>query len=75
LYSSPNIIRKIKSRRIRWAEYEELMGEEKKSTRFWWESPKEDHSEAQVIDGKMWSDWILGRLAEERGRVAPVGSG
>jgi hypothetical protein len=35
-----------------------------KCTRFWWESPKErDHSEDQGVDGKMGSEWILGRLA------------
>jgi hypothetical protein len=33
-------------------------------TRFWWESPKErDHWEDQGVDGKMGSEWILGRLA------------
>jgi hypothetical protein len=35
-----------------------------KCTRFWWESPKErDHWEDQGVDGKMGSEWILGRLA------------
>jgi hypothetical protein len=29
LYSSPNIIRQIKSRRMRWAEHVALMGEER----------------------------------------------
>jgi hypothetical protein len=39
------------------------MGEERKCTRFWWVSPKErDHSEDQGIDGRMGSEWILGRL-------------
>jgi hypothetical protein len=34
-----------------------------KCTTFWWESPKErDHLEDQGIDGKMGSEWILGRL-------------
>jgi hypothetical protein len=34
-----------------------------KSTRFWWESPKErDHSEVRGIDGRMGLEWILGRL-------------
>jgi len=40
------------------------MGEERKCTRFWWEGPKErDHSEDRGIDGRMGSEWILGRLA------------
>jgi hypothetical protein len=40
------------------------MGEEKKYTRFWWESLKErGHSEDQGVDGRMGSEWILGRLA------------
>jgi hypothetical protein len=34
-----------------------------KCTRFWWESPKgRDHLEDQGVDGKMGSEWILGRL-------------
>jgi hypothetical protein len=35
-----------------------------KCTRFWWESLKvRDHSEDEGIDGRMGSEWILGRLA------------
>jgi hypothetical protein len=35
-----------------------------KSTRFWWESPKErDHSHDRGVDGWMGLEWILGRLA------------
>jgi hypothetical protein len=35
-----------------------------KCTKFWWESPKDrDHSDDQGIDGRMGSEWILGRLA------------
>jgi hypothetical protein len=34
-----------------------------KCTRFWWESPKErDHLEDRDIDGRMGSEWILGRI-------------
>jgi hypothetical protein len=40
------------------------MGEERKCTRFWWESLKErDHTEHQGVDGRMGSEWIMGRLA------------
>jgi hypothetical protein len=32
-------------------------------TRFWWESPKErDRSEDQGVDGRMESEWMLGKL-------------
>jgi hypothetical protein len=52
LYLSSNIIRQVKSRRMRWAGHVARMGEERTSTRFWWESPKErDHSEDQGMDG------------------------
>jgi hypothetical protein len=62
LYSSPDIIRQVKSRRMRWAGHVTRLGEE--YTRFWWESPKErDHSEDQGVGGKMGSECILGRLA------------
>jgi hypothetical protein len=43
-----------------WHEWERR----EKCTRFWWQSPKErDHLEDQGVDGKMRSEWILGRLA------------
>jgi hypothetical protein len=64
LYSSPDIIRQIKSRRMRWAGHVARMGEDRNCTRFWWESPKDrDHLEDQGVGGKMGSEWILGRLA------------
>jgi hypothetical protein len=75
LYLSPNIIRQIKSRRMRWAGNVARMGEEGKVCRLWWESQKErDHLEDQGVDGRMGSEWILGRLAGGV-RVDPVGSG
>jgi hypothetical protein len=54
LYSSPDIIRQVKSRRMRWAGHVARMGEERKVyTRFWWESQKErDHLEDQAVDGR-----------------------
>jgi hypothetical protein len=37
-------------------------------TGFWWDSSEErDHMEDQGIDGRIGSEWILGRLAEECG--------
>jgi hypothetical protein len=52
LYSSPDIIRQVKSRRMRWAGHVAR------------KNPKErDRSENQGVDGRMGSEWILGRLA------------
>jgi hypothetical protein len=53
LYSSSNIIRQIKSRRIRWAGLAACMREERKVYRVLWESLEErDHMEDRGIDGK-----------------------
>jgi hypothetical protein len=64
LYSSPGIIRQVKSRRMRWAGHVHAWERREKCTRFWWESPKErDHWEDQGVGRRMGSEWILGRLA------------
>jgi hypothetical protein len=64
LYSSPNIIRQIKSRRMRCVGHVACMGDERNMYRVYWESQKErDHLEDHVIDGRMGSEWILLRLA------------
>jgi hypothetical protein len=65
LYSSPDITRQIKSRRMKWEGHVARMVEERKAyIRFWWESPKErDHLEDQGVDGRMGSECILWRLA------------
>jgi hypothetical protein len=63
-YLSPNIIRQIKSTRMKWAGHMTRMGEERKCTRFWWESQKErDYSEDRGIDGGLRSEWISETLA------------
>jgi hypothetical protein len=64
LYSSPDIIRQVKPRRMRWAGHVARMGEEIKLYKIWWKSPKErDHLEDQGVGGMMGLKWILGRLA------------
>jgi hypothetical protein len=53
------------------------MGEERKCTRFWWETQKErGHSEDRGVDGRMGSEWILdlGGMAGGFG-VDSIGSG
>jgi hypothetical protein len=52
LYSSPSIIRMIKSRRIRLAGHVARMGRREVHIRYWWESQKErDHWEDQDVGG------------------------
>jgi hypothetical protein len=61
LYSSPSIIRIIKSRRMRWTGHVARMGEKRKANRFLWESQRErDHWEDQDVGGWV----ILGRILE-----------
>jgi hypothetical protein len=57
LYSSPSIIRKLKSRRMRWAGYVARMGRRGKHIGYWWEI---DHQE----DKRRWVDNIKMDLGE-----------
>ena len=51
LYCSPNIIRVIKSIRMRWAELVAHMGRGEKQTGIWWENPRErDYLEDLDVD-------------------------
>jgi hypothetical protein len=62
LYSSPSIIRMIKSRMIKWAGPVARMGVKRNAYRILWESQKETaHYEDQDIDGWTISKWILKR--------------
>jgi hypothetical protein len=64
LYSTPNIIRQIKSRRMRLEEHEARVGEERNVYKFLvLKSEGRDHLEDRGVDGRMRSEWILGRLA------------
>jgi hypothetical protein len=52
LYSSPSIIRMIKSRRMRWKGHVVQMGRRGMHIGYWWESRKErDHWEDQDVGG------------------------
>jgi hypothetical protein len=54
LYSSPNIVRMIKSRRMRWAGHVARMGRGEAYTGFWWGNLSErDHLGDPDVDGKI----------------------
>jgi len=60
LYSSPNNIRVIKSRRMRWAGHVTSMGEREVYTEFWWGNLRgRDHLEDPGIDGRVILRWIF----------------
>jgi len=59
LYSSPNIVRVINSRRMRWAGHVARVGEERGCIGSWWGNRREeDHWGDLGVDG-----WILGWIS------------
>jgi hypothetical protein len=75
LDSSSDIIRQIKSRRMRWAGHVARMVEERNVYRVLVGKPEGiNHLEDQGVDGRMGSKWTLGRLVGGRGVDSP-GSG
>jgi hypothetical protein len=62
LYSSPNKIRMIKLRRMRWAGHVARMGRRGTHVGHWWKIQKEkDHWEDQDVGGWTILRWILER--------------
>jgi len=60
LYSSPNIVRMIKSRRMKWAGNVARMGRGEAYAYFWWGNVrKRDHLEDVGVDGRMLLRWIF----------------
>jgi hypothetical protein len=60
LYSSPSIIRMIKSRRMRWAGHVARMGQRGMPIEYWWESQKERHHwEDKDVGGWAILKWVL----------------
>jgi hypothetical protein len=60
LYSSPNIIRVIKSRKMRWLGHVAVWGRAAVHTSFWWGNLKEiDHLEGPDVDKRIILKWTF----------------
>ena len=60
LYSLPNIVRVVKSRRMRWAGHVARMGEGRECTGFWWGNLRERvHWDDPAADGRIILRWIF----------------
>jgi len=71
LYSSPNIVRVMKPRRMRWSGHMTRMGEERGCIGSWWGNRRErDHWGDLGVDG-----WILGWISRRRDVVIWTGLG
>jgi len=63
LYSSPNTVRVIKSRRMRWTGHVTCMGSGDAYTGFWWRYLRErDHLGDPGLNGWIILRWIFGKL-------------
>ena len=69
LYCSPNIVRMIKLRRMRWAGHVARMGRREAYTGFWWGKLRErEHLGDSRVDGRIILRWILRKWDEGYGR-------
>jgi hypothetical protein len=60
LYCSPNIVRVIKSRRMRWTGHVARMGRGEACTGFWWENLRErGHCGDLDVDGRIILRWMF----------------
>jgi hypothetical protein len=57
---SPNIIRVIKTKRMRWEGHVARIGDKRGAAGFWWGNLREgDHLEDLSLDGRIILKWIL----------------
>jgi hypothetical protein len=64
LYSLPNIVRVVKSRRMRWTGHVARMGRGVGCTGFWWGNLREgDHWKDPDVDGGIILSWIFRKWA------------
>ena len=81
LYSSPNIIRVIKSNRMRWVRHVARMGRGESYIGFWWGNLREgDHSEYPGVDGRIilrliFRKWDVGVWTGSSGLTIRTGGG
>jgi hypothetical protein len=62
MYSSPNTVRVIKSRIIKWAGIVARMGRRGRYTGFWWGNLRErDRLGDPSVDGRIILRWIFGK--------------
>jgi hypothetical protein len=60
MYSSPNIVRVIKSRKIRCSRHLERRGRVEAYTGFWWRNLRErDHLRDPSVDGRIILRWMF----------------
>jgi hypothetical protein len=74
LYLSSNIIKQIKSRKMRWAEHVAHIGEEKKCTKVLVGKPKADHS-GNGMDGIKMDLGEIDWGGRRRIHLADIGTG
>jgi hypothetical protein len=68
LFSSPNIIRVIISRRMKWAGHVSRTVEKRGTYRFWWGNLRErDRLEDPRVDGRLILRWIFRKWNGGRG--------